>query len=167
MKQTGRSLDVAIDGDSFFVVDGPEGPLYTRNGSFRATPDGNLVTVDGLNVQGRNGTISIPANTSSESISVTPDGRLLADGVEFAQLDTVQFSDTSRLVSKGASLFHAPDGVDVEQTDEVLLGGFVESANVAHMDELINILIASRQYEAAQKALKTIDESLNRHINGA
>ena len=166
MKQTGRNLDVAIEGDSFFAVDGPDGPLYTRNGSFRATPDGNLVTVDGLTVRGRSGTISIPPNTPSEAISVAPDGRLLVDGVEFGQLETVTFEDQSRLVTKGASLFHAPAGLEPEQSDETMVSGFVESANVAHMDELVNILVASRQYEAAQKALKTLDESLNKHING-
>lgn len=166
LKATDRSLDLALDGDGFFVVDGPDGPLYTRNGSFQASPEGRLVTVDGLSVNGRNGPVDIPANTTSEAIRVTRDGRLLADGVEFGQLETVRFENLSALISVGASLFQAPDGVDAEESEEFILQGFVETSNVAHMDELVNIMIASRQYEAAQKAINTIEEALERHISG-
>ncbi|MEQ9408590.1 MAG: flagellar hook-basal body protein [Fuerstiella sp.] len=166
VKQTGRSLDVALEGDGFFVVEGPDGPLYSRNGSFQSHPDGSLVTVDGLAVIGTNGPIRIPADTPAEAIDISRDGRLSVDGFEFDQLQIVDVPDKAALIAVGASLFHAPEGTETGPTNSNVLQGYVEAANVAHMDELVNILVASRQYEAAQKALKTIDESLSRHING-
>ena len=52
---TGNSLDVALDGKGFFRVNGPNGPLYTRNGSFHLAADGTLVTADGYPVRGASG----------------------------------------------------------------------------------------------------------------
>src|SRR4051794_41735691 len=49
---TGNQLDVAISGRGFFSVNGPRGPLYTRNGNFRVTGDGKLITSDGYTVRG-------------------------------------------------------------------------------------------------------------------
>ena len=167
LKQTERNLDLALEGeDGFLVVNGPQGPLYTRNGSFVASPDGRLVTVDGLAVAGQNGDIDIPPGISSEAIEITPDGRLLNEGVEFDRLRTVRFDDPNGLVPIGASLFTAPNDVAPVPSEEVFLSGYVETANVAHMDELINIMVASRQYEAAQKALNAVDETLERRIEG-
>ncbi len=166
LKASGRSLDVAIESDGFFVVDGPDGPMYTRNGSFQAHPDGQLVTIDGLTVSGGNGPIQIPPNTSADAISISRDGRLSANGVEFGQLQFVEVSNPEQLIATGASLFKAGPNADVQEAEGSVLQGFVESANVAQMDELVNILVASRQYEMSQKALKTIDEAVGRRING-
>ena len=164
MKQTGRSLDVALEGDGFFVVEGPNGPLYTRNGAFMASPDGRLVTTDMLSVIGRNGPINIPANLSSEAITVTGDGRLLGNGIEFGQLATVQFADKTKLTAVGASLLQAADDVVPQDSNDPVLQGFLEQGNVSHMEELVNILVASRQYEAAQKVLTVIDQSMDKRI---
>ena len=168
MKQTNRNLDIALDGEeTFFVVNGPQGPLYTRNGSFLASPEGRLVTIDGLPVSGINGgDINIPAGTSSEAIEVSKDGRLFSNGVEIDQLQAVQFEDRNRLVPIGASLFSAPDGVEATAVEETFSSGYLETSNVAHMDELVNIMIASRQYEAAQRAISSVDEALEKRMQG-
>ncbi|MFN8009155.1 MAG: flagellar hook basal-body protein [Terriglobia bacterium] len=53
--QTGGTLDVALEGPGFFVLDGPGGPLYTRNGNFHLSAEGKLINADGLPVLGKKG----------------------------------------------------------------------------------------------------------------
>ena len=164
-KHTGRNLDVALDGDGFFAVEGPDGPLYTRSGSFFVSSEGQLVTIDGLRVSGANGEIQIPPNTSSEQIVVSRDGELSVDGVPFGQLQIVDIPETSDLVIAGNSLFRST-GAAPEPSDASVYSGQLEMANVHHMEELVNIMVASRQYEASQRAMRTIEQSVGRHING-
>lgn len=164
LKQTGRTLDVALGPDSFFVVDGPEGPLYTRNGSFYANGDGEIVTVDGLPVTGNSGPLRIPGGVSSEQVQVSGDGELLIDNVPFGEFRLVRFDDLSQLQSAGTSLFSAPEDLEVIPADRVVHAGFIEQANFSPVDELVSLIVASRQYEAAQKALSAISETAQQRI---
>ena len=63
VESTGRSLDVAIMGDGFFVIEGENGPLYTRNGVFDINEQGELVNRSGMPVLGNGGPLVIPADT--------------------------------------------------------------------------------------------------------
>lgn len=163
-KPTGRKLDLALTGDGFFVVDGPDGPLYTRNGSFHVNAEGQLVTVDQLPVRGDTGILTLPPNTTPESLHVTPAGALSANGIPIGQLELATFDDPSVLTSEGVSLFSAPDNVDPGESAAQVSQGFVEQSNVAPIDELINIIVSSRQYESAQKALTAISEAVQHNV---
>lgn len=164
MMQTGRALDIALEGEGFFEVEGPDGPLYTRNGAFSVSPDGRLVTQDMLAVQGVNGPINVPANVSSDAIAVSKDGRLSANGVEFGQLRTVDFPDKTVLVAAGGSLVQAPPDAAPVNSNNTVFQGFLEDSNVEQMNELINIMVTSRQFEAAQKIMGAIGDSIQKRI---
>ena len=69
--KTDRPLDLAIQGKGFFVVETPEGPLYTRNGTFQIQRDGRLVDLNGRNVAGADGPVIIPPTVNEQSISVS------------------------------------------------------------------------------------------------
>ena len=105
--QTKRPLDLALHGDGFFTVQGPDGPLYTRNGSFYVDANRQLVTIDNLPVMGPAGPIVLPQQVNSENIDVSRDGRLSSNGQEFGQLELVKFQDNSVLTPAGSSLFSA------------------------------------------------------------
>ena len=105
LEDTKRPLDVAITGDGFFTVQGSEGPLYTRNGSFHVAPDGTLTTIDNLPVLSGGRPIVLPDGATSENIEIARDGRMYSNDQEFAQLDVVQFSDPGVLTAAGATLF--------------------------------------------------------------
>jgi flagellar basal-body rod protein FlgF len=165
LKETGNSLDIALNGDGFFVVDGPEGPLYTRNGQFQINDGGELLTVDQLPVLGVNGPIIIPPDTPMNTVNVDKEGRLNANGIEFGQLDFVRFPNRNVLTPVGASLFQKPDNVNPEVSNAEVWQGYAEQGNAKYIDELVNIMVASRQYEAAQRVLNSIDESVEKHIN--
>lgn len=167
LEQTGRSLDAAIRGDGFFAVDGPEGPLYTRNGRFHADNDGTLVTVDGLPVRGLAGNITIPAEGGVNGLHIDQTGRVTVNGADVGQLELVRVSKDRQqeLLAAGDSLFSSPDPASVEVFDGEVLQGYVENSNVSPIDELINIMVSSRQYEAARKAMTAIDESTRARID--
>ena len=72
--QTGRSLDAALHGPGFYVLETPQGELYTRDGVFRTNTTGQLVDAEGRTVQGEGGPITIPSLTNSQAINISRDG---------------------------------------------------------------------------------------------
>ncbi|MEZ6061522.1 MAG: flagellar hook-basal body protein [Planctomycetaceae bacterium] len=162
LQQTGRALDVALQGDGFFVVQGPDGPLYTRNGGFHVNGDGQLVTVDQLPVLGEGGPLNLPNGVSSESIQVSASGEVLSGTEVIGQLQLASFDDLSVLLPAGVSLFSAPPNAQVQPANAQIVQGFLEQSNVQAIDELISIMVGSRQYEAAQKAMNAMDESIQK-----
>src|SRR5262245_37138393 len=76
--RTGNPLDLALDGKGFFAVDGPGGPLFTRNGNFRLGAGGRLTTADGYAVRSRQGTPMLL--NASRNIQIGSDGTVTQDG---------------------------------------------------------------------------------------
>ncbi len=164
IEETKLKLDVALNGEGFFTVQGPEGPLYTRNGAFHIDPQGTLVNVDGFPVQGTGGPIRLPGGVTSSQIEIAIDGSIYAGDQQIGQLALAQFADNSVLTATGASLFTAsPDAVTTGSSAEVLQGR-LEMANTSSVNELVNIIAISRHRDAAQKALNTIAESIQKRI---
>lgn len=165
MQRTGRSLDFAINGDGFFVVEGPNGPLYTRNGVFHVSPDGQLVTSNGRAVQGTGGPIVVPENTSVAQIQASTDGTLTANGEQIGQLQVAAFADNSQLISVSTFSFAAPAGVQSDDAEVTVQQGVRELSNVSAVSELVQMIANSRQFEASQRALTTMAESLEQQTN--
>jgi flagellar basal body rod protein FlgG len=162
IQKTGRPLDLAIQGDGFFEIMAPGGPVYTRNGVFQLNADGELANGEGLAVSGGNAPIVIPPGASPSQISVGRDGSVFVDGVHVGKLLIVRFLDNQRLIPAGTTTFRAPPGMPPETIDEgfSIDQGAREMANVSAVDELVRLLIGLRYTEASQRALKTIADSL-------
>ncbi len=166
LEQTQRSLDLGIQGEGFFAVEGPDGPLYTRNGRFHVNADGDLVTVDGLPVRSQGGgALTIPADASPSSVAVGQDGSVTVNGTAVGQLELVSFELPQQLQTAGASLFSDPGTAGQQDAQVQVLQGYVERSNVSPIDELVNIMVSSRQYEAATKVLTAIDRSIEQRID--
>jgi flagellar basal body rod protein FlgG len=160
LQHTGRSLDLALNGDGFFVLDGPEGPLYTRSGVFYLSADGQLVSGDGRPVQGDSGPLQLPADTSPASIQVTAEGDVYAGGSQVGRLRIVSFADNQLLVPVGTTSFMAPDGAEPQEAEAAVQQGFREMSNVVVVEELVRMIAGLRLYEAAQRAMKTISDAV-------
>jgi flagellar basal-body rod protein FlgF len=172
IKQTGNPLDLALQGDGFFVVQTPAGERYTRAGSFVADENGELRTPDGFPVLGDGGAFTLPPN--AREIVIDPTGTVQAVGSEanaepmtLGQLKIVRFNDPSTLMKEGATLFNSSGQPVVADDQTTVLQGFLEGANVnavAGMNELINV---SRSFEAFQKVIQTfrqLDEQTAREV---
>lgn len=158
IQYTGAPLDLAIRGPGFFVVEGPDGPLYTRAGILSLNAARELVTSGGYPILGAGGRITIPDNVSS--ITVLHDGTVLADGQQVGQIRLVEINDREALEPVGATLFRAPTAVVNDASASSVLQGYRENSNVDMVSQLVQLITGLRHFEAAQKALHVLADSL-------
>lgn len=164
-QQTGRQLDVAIQGDGFFTVEGPAGPLYTRAGGFHLSNDGTLVNKDGYSVRGNGGPIQVPANVSESEIEISDNGQVRVRGNPIGQLELTAFEDNQKLVPFGTTLYQAgPDAVASEAEVQVAQG-MKELSNVSPMHELVEMIVGMRFYEMSNKAMTSIAAAIQQNTN--
>lgn len=171
LQQTSNDKDVAIQGAGFFQVLLPDGTTaYTRDGSFQADSQGQLVTASGFPVQP---TISIPANATSMTIgrdgvvSVTQAGSAATTQVGALQLAT--FINPAGLMAKGENLFvettasgNPNNNTPGTNGAGLLSQGYVETSNVNVVEELVNMIQTQRAYEINSKAISTSDQMLQK-----
>jgi len=167
LQATGRNLDLAITGDGYFVIEGPDGPLYTRNGTFHVDSEGRLVTADGRAVIGDGGSISFPAQTAPAQITFGRDGSIRADGADVGSLRLVSFADNQQLVPVGTTLFQAPPDLQPDPATGSVQQGAREASNVSAVDELVRMIVGMRHYEAAQQTLRALADALEQTTNTA
>lgn len=159
LDQTGNPLDVAIQGEGFFVVSDEEGTQrFTRAGRFQVDNEGMLRTPQGLAVEGAGGPIQIPSEATS--VEIARDGTIKADGRRIGQFQIVNFEDPSQLTRLDGSTFEAGDAEPIEHTAEIHQG-FVESSNVDPMKEMTGMIEQLRTFEMQQRMLRSADENLS------
>jgi flagellar basal-body rod protein FlgF len=165
LNRTGAPLDVALEGDGFFVVEGPNGPLYTRSGTFELDGEGKLITPDGLPVKAASGEITIPPNTTLSEVVIGADGTVRVGAQELGQLDIRSFDDPQTLRSVGATLFQAPPQLVAQPSQARVIQGVREMSNVSPVSELVNLIAAQRHYEMSQKAATAMDRAAQKRID--
>ncbi|MEA3367214.1 MAG: flagellar hook basal-body protein, partial [Planctomycetota bacterium] len=147
--RTGRSLDAALSGKGFFVLETDRGERYTRNGVFRANAQGQLVDGAGRTVAGEGGPVMIPTSVSPMQVAIASDGRILAGGTAIGQLRIVEFEDPSVLEPEGSGAFVAPaDAQPGPAQDTTVQQGFQEGSNVDAVTELVGLIQVTRLYQA-------------------
>ena len=155
---TGGTLDLAIEGEGFFLVDRDGAERLTRAGAFTAGPDGAVVTSDGHALLDAGGApVLLPAGTTS--IHVGADGTLSADGAPVAQIAVVVPPDPSRMRRDAGTRFDAPDGWVPVETPRVLQG-FLEASNVDPVTEIARMVAVQNAYELGQSFLDAEDRRL-------
>ena len=165
IQQTGRDLDVAVQGAGWIAVQAADGgEAYTRSGSLQINENGLLQTRAGLNVVGDGGTISIPPGRAvpiakdgtlprvregSQPSGVTAVGRIKL--VNPAEADLVRGAD---------GLFRLKGGADAPADPAVsLVGGAVESSNVNVVSEMVNMITQARQFDLHMKMLQNAENN--------
>lgn len=159
---TGNPLDVAIEGEGFFMVEGPNGPLYTRDGAFTLSGDGRLVTTDGRAVLNSGGA-PITIDPQGESPSIGRDGAIRVAGVEAGRIGVASFAAPGALSKVGDNLWDAqnqPPGA----FEGVVLQGALEGSNVSPVIELTRLIEISRAYQSAARIVSGADELRQRAI---
>lgn len=172
-QETGNSLDLALRGNVFFVVqDAQEQVFYTRNGSFLLDEAGRLVTNAGFAVLGElNGQweeIYVPGGCLEVGKEGSLRGAYNSDGREISRLALVAgpgpVEPEQAWQKIGDSLFQGvlppgePQNYEVRQ-------GFREASNVNPVEEMVNLIAVMRAYEANQKVIQAIDSTLEKVVN--
>ena len=159
--ETGNSTDLALSGNGFFSVNGPNGPLYTRNGNFHLSPQGTLVTAEGYAVRLVGGK---PLQIQSpDPVQVQPDGQVLQDGNALGQLQLVDFADRSQLSKLRAGYFQAsgPQVSPLPATNLQVYQGRLETSNTGPAEAAAKMITLLRNFEMLQHAIK-IGTDMNR-----
>ena len=161
--RTGRSLDFALHGKGFFVIETPDGPLYTRNGMFQLDKNGQIADSSGRIVAGQAGPISIPPGTVLSQINVSNDGNITAAGTSIGKFRLVDFKDKEdELIAAGLNCFHAPETAVPQPPENLLVRqGFQENSNVQMVEELVDMIMVTRLYEANIKFMSVNKETLD------
>ena len=154
MIATGNPMDVALSGNGFLVVNGPNGPLYTRNGNLQILANGTLATGDGYALQDATSgnTIQLAAN---KSIQISTEGIVTQDGQSVGQLKVVDFKDLKSLTKLGNACFqntgaaNTPVAAQSTQVEQ----GKIEGSNVPVAEAAMRLVGVMRQFEMLQKAV--------------
>lgn len=159
---TGNTLDVALVGSGFFVIDTPGQTSYTRDGRLTLNAGGWLVSLDGYQVRGENGPIYI----GEGEVSINSEGTVLVNGVARDRLLIVDFPDPSRLIRQGDNRYHQTEvGVLPFPAQALVLQGSIEMSNVNVVREMVSLIEIQRAYEANQKVVQAYDETLGQIVN--
>jgi len=189
-KETQSDFDLMLEGRGFFAVATPYGERYTRNGSFVLGKEGYLETKDGYPVLGENGPIRVKAN----NFKIDNEGRVWINaaypdepdvmvGREANQWEDLVLLDTLKIVDfelerflekQGTSLYRegnrngrysGPPRIMSVQERPTVIQGFIESANVDPVIEMVQMIEVNRSYEANQKVIQSEDSALGTLIN--
>lgn len=167
-QQTENPYDLTVEGEGFFQVQLPDGTTaYTRDGTFKVDAQGQLVTSEGYLLQPN---VSVPEN--ARDVTVSGEGMLTAtvDGnpVQLGELQIARFTNPAGLTALGQNLFRPTPAsgdaiVGAPGVDGMgrILQGYVESSNVRVIEEMVNLIVAQRAYEANSKSIQTSDEMLS------
>ncbi len=152
LEPTNNPLDFGIAGKGFFVVQGPSGPLYTRNGNFRFSTTGNLITSEGYPLLQENGA---PFRLDTgQPVEVSRDGGISQKGKSDGRIQIVNFQNPAGLTKFGSSYFLNTSGQDPETvTGTEIYQGKLEASNVSASHGAVRIVGLSRQFEMMQKAI--------------
>jgi flagellar basal-body rod protein FlgF len=160
IRDTGRMLDVALEGDGFLVVQTAAGERLTRGGSLRLDAAGMLVDTQGDQVLGEDGPIVI---TGAETVIGT-DGVVRVDGVQVGILRLETVADKANLTKEAAGRF-AANGVTVAATNAKLYQAAIEESNFDPVLGTVDMITMAREFEANMSSLRAMDDVLDNVVN--
>jgi len=168
MQETGNKLDLAIQGEGFFQVRKPDGSFaYTRDGAFKISSDGTIVTSDGYVLEP-----GFVINQDVLNIIVSKDGIIQVEEIggnviEIGQIEIAKFLNPAGLKPLGDNLY-----VETSSSGKPIIGtpgsdgfgeihqGFLEMSNVDIVEEMISMITAQRAYEINSKTVKTVEDMM-------
>jgi flagellar basal-body rod protein FlgF len=158
LQSTGNNFDLAISGSAFFAVQTPRGVRYTRNGSFRVNPAGQVVTQAGEAVLGPAGPVVLPPGDAM----IAEDGTIAVGGAVAGQIRLVDFAPGTDLQSEGNSNFIAPQGSEQAATNSKIQQGMLESANLNPVQQTVTMMALQRHAELLERTLSVFQNDLDK-----
>jgi flagellar basal-body rod protein FlgG len=171
MVSTQNPYDVAIEGTGYFRIQRPNGDIaFTRAGNFRIDETGRLVTQRGELVEPA---ITVPPDTTA--LTIQADGTVLAkqpsrqEPTQLGRMELTIFTNPGALEAIGGNLYQpsAASGQELQtrpgdQGVGTLAQGFLETANVKAVEEMVDMISTQRAYEMNSKVFQTADQMLQR-----
>lgn len=155
LRETERKLDIGLNGNGFFTIQGEGGAVYTRNGSFNIDNAGYLVLQGVGRVQGTNGPIQVDTEefvVNKDGYVLSPDGRRV-----YGRLSIVEFADRNQLEKLEGGVFRSGAQPQAAQ-NTVVKQGFLEDSNVSMVQEMTNMMNGQRSLQSSAQLLKMYDQ---------
>ncbi len=161
LQATGNPLDFAISGPAFLTVQTPNGPAYTRNGELAIGPDGTLMAAGNPVIREGGGTVTMP----SGAVSIGGDGSINVAGRPVARMALADPAGIT-MMPIGGSLYRPAENQTLPPStgNSQIRQGFIERSTGTEIGEMVSLMNVMRSYEAAMKAVASIDENQNRAI---
>jgi flagellar basal-body rod protein FlgF len=160
LRSTGEALHFALEGAGFFVVDAPGGEALTRRGDFRVDTEGRLVTQAGLPVLGKLGAIAL----DGAAPAIGADGGVRVNGALIDTLRIAQVASETQLTALGGDLYRAAQ-LDADSGAVRVRQGFLESSNVAPVEEMVRLMETMRHFETLQRFVRGYDDMTGKAIS--
>ena len=158
-KATGRSLDLAIEGNAFFMIQTPQGPQATRDGRFQLSATGELQTMDGLTVLGKNAR-GIQINPQGGEFTVGPDGTITQGKTVLGQLDLKAYRTPTALSRMGSNRYDAT-GLEEAPATATVNQGQLEQSGADMATTMVDMIRLNRLFEMSLKVASTITNDLD------
>jgi flagellar basal-body rod protein FlgG len=158
LKQTDEPLDVALDGQGFLTVQTPQGRRYTRDGQLVVDGGGRLATATGYPVLDNAGRPI--AVGGSDGLTIGTDGQVSRNGRAIATLGVASLTNP---VKQGDTLFNGTAGPRPAAT--VVRQGYLEGSGIDPTTAMVDMITSLRTFESDQKAVTSIDETLQKGIS--
>ena len=162
LRSTGEPLNVALQGEGYFVVDTAQGQMLTRRGDFHVDESGVLSAYTGDPVLGAEGALHVPDGT----LQIAPDGTVTVGTATIGHLRVVQPESGTALTESSNGLLTLPAGQ--EPTDATAMQvhqGFLETSNVQPVTEMMHLMESIRHFESGQRYVRAYDDMLDKAIN--
>lgn len=165
LKQTAGTLDFAIEGDGFFLIETPRGERLSRAGAFALNAEGEVVTPDGYRVLDAGGApLFVPPDAGD--LAVSADGTMSANGRLLGQIGLVQPEDRNQMIREDGVMFRV-EGEYRPADNSRVLQGFVERSNVDSISAISRIVEVQRAYELGQSFIDAEDRRLRQMVKSA
>ena len=162
--KTGASLDMAIEGQGLFQVQGAAGPLFTRDGRFTADATGRLVSQGGLAVLDDGGG-EIVIDAEKGPVAIGPDGSMSQGNERVGKVGMFAFANAGALEKTGDNLYRNASNLTPDTAEKATLRqGFLESSNVKPIIEISRMVEVSRAYESTSKMIDSAADLSRRSI---
>ncbi|WP_028585494.1 flagellar basal-body rod protein FlgF [Desulfogranum mediterraneum] len=156
LQETGRDLDLAINGEGFFKIQAGAETLYSRAGHFKLDENGMIKTPEGYQLLGAGNQPLQLLEAQGKQISIDDNGLVSIDGVDAGvRFQVFTVADQSQLKPAGQSRFRlAPEAASQAKEEFRLVQGSLETSNVNMMEEMALMINTQRKFEAHLKALE-------------
>lgn len=163
LQRTGNALDLALDGKGFFVVEGPQGEMLTRNGAFTVDESGELITREGYPVawDGPRGRL----DAVGEEVFVSASGEVRQGRTQVGDLRLENVADEQSLQLNRDGYYLAPQNLQRIPAEADVHQGALEGSNTSSLDELVAMITVQRSFESATNTMQMIQRSYQRLMN--
>lgn len=165
LADTGRALDLALQGDGLVAVRGERGERYTRGGSLVIDGDGRLALTSGEVVVAETGRTLQVGKGNEERVTFSRQGDVLVDGASVGTLRLRAFARPEHLVPEGLGLYRVPPEAGAREAATTVHGGFLERSNINVTSGLVDMIRLQRGFEVQLQTMQQRDELASTTIN--